>query len=151
MDGSYGDLPNDHRHKFKLFGTYALTRGFQAGTSLQVTSGMPINAFGFHPTDAFANTYGAASFHDNGKLVPRGSRGRTPWLISWDLNLRYQPKWAGPRTTFGVDVFNFLNLQHATEVNQTAEAAAGVPDPSYRRPYQYQSPRSVRFRADLKF
>lgn len=151
-DGARGDLPNDHRHKFKLFGAYAFTRAWQAGTNLQVASGRPMNAFGFHPTDPIANSYGPTSFYDNGKLVPRGSRGRTPWITEWSLNLRYTPAWSGrAHTTFGVDVFNVLNLQRATEVNQTAELAAGVPDPNYNTPYQYQSPRSVRFSIDLKF
>lgn len=152
MDGAFGDLPNDHRHKLKLFGSYAFTRSLQFGTNVQITSGMPISAFGYHPTDAFANSYGAASHYAGRVLAPRGSGGRTPWITSWNLSLRYQPAWFGARTTFGVDVFNVLNLQHPTQVNQRADLdSTGKPDPDYKAPYQYQSPRSVRFRADVKF
>jgi hypothetical protein len=151
MDGARGDLPNDHRHKFKLFGTYAFARDFQTGASLYAASGTPISPFGYHPTDAFANTYGAASHYVGGILQPRGSGGRTPWNVSLALNLRYQPKWAGPRTTFGVDVYNALNLRHVTEVSQTAEKAAGVPDPNYGTPSSRQPVRTYRLSAEVKF
>jgi hypothetical protein len=152
MDGAYGDLPNDHRHKFKLFGSYNVNSQFQVGSNLSLTSGMPVNAFGFHPTDPFALAYGVASFYENRKLVPRGSRGRTDWITQWNLNLRYRPKWAGKHMTFGADIFNVLNLQHATEVTQSAEkTGVGTPEPLYRLPSVYQGPRSVRLSVDLKF
>ena len=74
-DHSFGDLANDKRHKFKLYGTYKFAEDFQAGANVRVESGIPRNSFGYHPTDTFARAYGAASFYTNSQPVPRGSFG----------------------------------------------------------------------------
>ena len=45
---SYGYLPNDRRHTFKLFGSYALNDEWRFGANLIVQSGRPRNCFGVY-------------------------------------------------------------------------------------------------------
>jgi hypothetical protein len=152
-DGSFGDLPNDKRHKIKMFGAYKLSEEFQVGANLQVSSGRPINAFGVHPTDVFAQAYGHESFYQDGKLVPRGSKGNTDWVTQLDLSLKYKPKfaWAKDRVTLGVDVFNVLDLRSVTEVDELAEEDDGTPRTEYLSPTSFQTPRYVRFSAEFSW
>ena len=44
--GSFGYLPNDHRHQLKVRGAYALSEHWEFGGTLSVQSGRPINAMG---------------------------------------------------------------------------------------------------------
>lgn len=46
MDGAFGDTPNDRRHSFKAYGTYALMDNLLVGANARLTSGRPLNAFG---------------------------------------------------------------------------------------------------------
>lgn len=49
-DGAYGNLANDRRHMFKVFGAYALTEDLTLSANLSIYSGRPRNAFGVsHP------------------------------------------------------------------------------------------------------
>lgn len=49
-DGAYGNLANDRRHMFKIFGAYALTENLRLSANLSMYSGRPRNAFGVsHP------------------------------------------------------------------------------------------------------
>ena len=151
MDYSSGDLANDKRHKFKLFGSYNVTSEWQMGANLRHESGTPLNAFGFHPTDAFARAYGADSFYANSQPAPRGSRGRTSWITQLDLNVRYRPSWGKKKVTFGASVFNVLNQHRPTELNQVAEIGLNQPNPTYFLPTSFQQTRSVRLSAAYEF
>jgi hypothetical protein len=151
LDGAYGSLPNDRRHMVKIFGAYRINSEFQVGTNILVQSGRAINAFGVHPTDSFAADYGAESFYYQGVLAPRGSQGRTGWRHSIDLSLKYRPKWAKDRLTLGVDVFNVMNQQEATEVDEIAELNDGSLRPQYLSPVSFQTPRYVRFSAEYSY
>ncbi|MGH8077933.1 MAG: TonB-dependent receptor plug domain-containing protein, partial [Lysobacter sp.] len=75
-DGSYGRLPNDRPHTLKVWGAWQFAPEWLVSGNLLVQSGRPINCFGNHPTDEFAQAYGTESFYCDGVLVPRGSRGR---------------------------------------------------------------------------
>jgi len=58
--GSYGYLPNDRRHAFKLFGNYEITDEWSVGANLLIQSGRPVNCFGFlggTNTAHYANGY----------------------------------------------------------------------------------------------
>jgi len=149
LDGGYGNLPNDRRHSLKLFGAYKLSDEFTIGANAAIKSGRPINAFGLHPTDLFAQAYGAESFFKDGKLVPRGSVGTTNWTQRLDLSLKYKPSFAKDRLTLGVDVFNILNASIATEVNELAEYDDGETRPDYLAPTVLQTPRYVRLSAEF--
>jgi hypothetical protein len=151
LDGAYGSLPNDKRHKIKIFGAYQITSEFQVGANVLVQSGRAINSFGVHPTDAFAQAYGAESFFYQGTLAPRGSFGRTGWTHTLDLSLKYRPKFAKDRLTLGIDVFNVMNEQEATEVSEIAELSDGSLRPEFLSPVAFQAPRYVRFSAEYSY
>jgi hypothetical protein len=44
--GADGYLPNDHRHQFKIRGSYGFLDGWRVGVTLDAQSGRPISAFG---------------------------------------------------------------------------------------------------------
>lgn len=153
LDGAYGPLPNDHTHVVKLYGAWEFVPDWQLGFNVLMQTGRPINAFGVHPTDPFAAAYGAESFYQNGVLVPRGTRGRTPFLTNVDLSLQYTQdlSWRNARAVYRVDVFNLFNAHNVTEVVETAEQESGTPDPNYLLPTNWQDPQAVRFSARIEF
>ncbi len=150
LDGGYGFLPNDKRHRIKAFGAYKLNSEWQAGANFLAESGKPRSAFGYHPTDLFAQAYGAESFYLNGQLVPRGSLGRTPWTTKLDLSLKYRPKFAKDRLTLGVDVFNVYNSIRPIKYDEVGEVNA-APRAQYGAVTNFQTPRYVRFSAEYKY
>ena len=164
--GSLGYLPNDRRHSFKLFGNYELTDEWSIGANLLVQSGRPKNCFGFlggSNTAHYQNGYfscgtGVANLPGDGAgnngfdIVPRGSRGRTEWSRTVDLNVAYKPNWADGHLQFKADVFNVLNEHAVTTVVEQGENAAGDPQPDvYLTPSGFQQPRSVRFMVQYDF
>ncbi len=63
-EGSYGDLPNDRRHQFKINGAFAIAENLTFSFNATAVSGRPKNCFGVHPdAHGAANSYGAASFY----------------------------------------------------------------------------------------
>jgi hypothetical protein len=144
LDGAYGFLPNDRRHKVKVFGAWAFAEDWTASGNFLFQSGRPINCFGVHPTDEFAAAYGSESFYCGGQLVPRGSRGRTPSSYTVDLGLEYRPAWAEDRLAVKLDIFNVFDSQKRLEVNEVGEEDNGDPNPAYLLPTLYQDPRAVR-------
>ena len=156
-DNAYGFLPNDRRHKFKLFGSYRPTEEWNFGANLQAYSGRPYSARGIHPTDAFARAYGAFSFFQGGQPVNRGEAGKTPFVTTVDLNVKYKPEFLQSKATFGIDVFNVLDSDKTTEVYERADisrnSGTGVytAAPAFGSATNYQTPRSVRFTAEVSF
>jgi hypothetical protein len=158
-----GPLPGDHTHDLKVFGArdwvLSPSHRLSSGVGLRARSGDPIN---YWASDA---QYGSQI----NLLLPRGAGGRLPWQYSLDLNLGY--RFALPRgqaIILTVDVFNLLNLQQKTQVDEsyTLVAAQGknggtlndvftqgsrMPltaadrNPNFLNPTKYQAPRSFRF------
>lgn len=151
MDHSTGYLANDKRHKFKLFGSYNLSKELQVGANFRLESGAPLNSFGFHPTDSFAAAYGADSFYTNGVANGRGAAGRTPWIAQLDLNMRYRPKWGRDKIAFGLSIFNVANSHKNTESNQIAEIGLKQANPAYRLPTSFQPAQSGRLTMSLDY
>ena len=131
MDHGYGDLPNDHRHAFKLNGFYDITDDLTFGFVTSVVSGRPQNYFSIHPvnvdscaegspwSDCISQYYGEVSFYDeNGKPTPRGSVGNLPWSKQLDLSLAYRvPLFEGDLLLKGT-IYNALNDDAALDVNE---------------------------------
>ncbi|WP_105104125.1 TonB-dependent receptor [Microbulbifer pacificus] len=131
MDHSYGDLPNDHRHAFKLNGFYDLTDNLTLGLVGSLVSGRPKNYFSVHPvgedscaegspwSDCISQYYGEVSFYDeNGEPAPRGSKGNLPWSKQLDLSLAYtMPLFEGDLLLKGT-VYNILNDDSAIDINE---------------------------------
>jgi len=170
--GAYGYLPNDRRHTLKLFGSYEISDEWAVGANLLVASGRPINCIGAYG-NRWEHGYGASYFscdegqpgprylpdgspnpewESNGRtIVPRGTRGTTPWLRTLDLNVVYRPSFA-EGLQFKVDVFNVFNEQTAITVDEFGESGTGVPQPeTYGRTTGYNAPRSVRFMVQYDF
>ncbi len=153
MDGRWGNLANDRRHKIKLFGAVKLNSEWQMGFNALVQSGTPKLAIGYYPgNDANLQAYGAAYFYNNGKLVPRGSLGNTPVTKQLDVSFKYTPAWGRQKISFGADIFNVFNFKTVTEYYQYAEnGGSGTPNPFFGTPTVYQTPIYVRLSAAYKF
>jgi len=164
-DGAKGYLPNDRTHVFKLFGNYQINEDFRLGFNFTRASGRPLSCIGFVPTTVpdyeGASVYSSASSYycitDTSKeavLVQRGSVGRTPWISKLDLSLAYVPQWQKRALTLQVDVFNLMNSQKATELNETRDFSRATPfqqNLNYLSPTSFQEPRYVRLTARYEF
>ena len=148
---SWGDLPNDRRHNFKLYGMYAFDLGLQVGANFWLRSGKPVNAFGMHPTDPWAQWYGVKAFYNGGEPCPRGCAGTTPSTWNLDLTARYDLKLWGLDWFARVDAFNVFNNDTLVEVDEDAEDETFTSNPSYGMATYFQSPRSIRFGFGVSF
>jgi len=174
MDGAYGDLPNDRRHMFKIYGTYAITEDLSMGVNFNLESGRPMNAFGLghpdlystDPDSAYQLDYGKGYWiaKDTGEVdengipvydwtqLSRGSMGRLPWTARLDLNLMYQTQLAGLETKFKIDVFNVLNSDTLSRVDEDLEDQfASTNSRTFGRPLSFQTPRYVQVGVSVTF
>jgi hypothetical protein len=156
MDGAYGNLPNDRRHTFKAFGSYAITENLQLGANVLIQSGRPMNGFGHglpvgygdgFDEYAYGQTYYIGQQNEN--FVPRGSFGRTPWVFNLDLSLKYNTQIQDADVTFQVDVFNVLNAQSVIRVDE--EQNDGTVNDEFLMPVSFQTPRYAMFSASVRF
>lgn len=162
-DGTYGLLPNHRAHQFKLFGSYQVLDNLTLGGNLSVMSPRKFGCLGRHPTDPSAAGYGASSrycFDDatvpgyNPVLVPRGSVFESDWITQVDLSVRYNvPAMGFVRNglTLRADVFNIFDNDSVTDMVEAGTLTSGAPNPNYRKPTGYQSPRYVRLGFDIQF
>jgi len=164
MPGAYGNLPNDRRHRFRLYGSYALTENLQFGTNVRIDSPRPLSCFGYNPEDVFANVYDQASHYCGLELSPRGTAQETDWQYRIDLSGRYVVELpTGQTLTLRADVFNVLNSQAVTYRNEIGDAAVTAEDeltdlptavsanPNYGYASSYQTPRYARLGVDITF
>jgi outer membrane receptor protein involved in Fe transport len=117
----YGPLAGDHTHDVKIFGAKDWvinpTNRISTGLSLRGRSGEPIN---FYASDL---NYGQSI----NLLLPRGSGGRLPWTYDVDVNLGYRFSIDKDKSiTVTMDVFNLLNWQALTRVNENYTQANAV-------------------------
>ena len=136
MANANGDLPNDHRHTIKAFGTYAITPEWMVSGTLIVQSGAPNVCLSGYGSTINGDEYGVAYQHYCGG-VPNGistvidpttgapigygglasapgDSGRTPWTHQLNLSLTYVPDWAHKHLTLQAEVHNVFNEQKAT-------------------------------------
>ena len=173
-----GPLPGDRTHQIKIYGAkeFEVNREnhVTGGLALRARSGAPISATGSHilygPDEVFVLergqhpcdlTTGAQTCSD-----------RTPWTYYADLKVGYQ-YFIDKDKSLGVtiDVFNFLNLQGTTQVDERYTGADVTPvlngpiaglrnadgtpfdfttvNKNFKNATQYQDPRIFRF--GLKF
>ncbi len=141
-----GNLPNDRRHQFKLFGAYSINPELTLGANVLLSSGRPINSIGTYNDAIVGTAYGASYL-----LAPRGSIGTTDWVFKTDLSLVYRPKWGKDRLTMSLDIFNILNNRAVTEVVETSQNAAGGADLTYKLPSSWQTPRYTRLSVGFEY
>jgi outer membrane receptor protein involved in Fe transport len=156
-----GDLPGDRRHQLKLFAARDFNlkpnHHLLLGLGARATSGGPTNYFGSHAV------YGT----DEVFILPRGSGPRLPWQFTTDVQLGYTFAMGnGRELTVSVDVYNLLNLQRATAVDNTYTRTDVLPstsgitgtkttdgaaldkkdvNPNFGHVIAYQDPRMFRF------
>jgi outer membrane receptor protein involved in Fe transport len=159
MDGAFGYLPNDRRHKMKLWASYQVSDRLTLGGNLFLQSGRPINSFGIgHPdgTPDYGDTFylttdvgdPAVDGDETFLFTPRGSAGRTDWITRIDLAAIYSFNWADrAEVELRAEVFNLLDAESAREVYEFAEIS---PD-QFRMPTSFQRPRYIRLGAALRF
>lgn len=149
-----GLLPNDRKHQLKVFGYAKLLPEWGVGGNLLAASGRPKNCIGNPPFTNYAG-YTSAYFYCNGVATPRGSQGRLPPDIRFDMSLDFRPA-ALPGLMLKADVFNVFNRQSAETIseryNQTSSATSAVAN-LYGTTLSYTTPRYIRFSAsyDYKF
>jgi outer membrane receptor protein involved in Fe transport len=116
-----GALPHDRPHSFKLDGFYAFDLGkvglVTTGARLRAQSGSPTNTLGRHAS------YGALESF----ILPRGSAGRTAFEANADLHVAWARRMAGLGVELSLDLFNLLNTQEQTAVDN--EYTTDVVDP----------------------
>ena len=116
LHNRYGKLYLDRPHNFRLDTTYVAPFGLTAGLQFYVQSGPPLNQIGY-----FNQFYIAQTF-----LVPLGSAGRLPTQYEANLSLAY-PFHIGPTTvTLQGYVFNLLNKQIVTNVDNNWQISQGA-------------------------
>jgi len=94
MFNASGNLPNDRRHYLKSFGYYQLNDEWRFSSTFTLMSGRPKNCTGIYagpdPDGEFSETVeylGPYYRYCNGKVMPRGSAGTTPWVGRLDRGL----------------------------------------------------------------
>ena len=163
LPGAYGYLPNDRRHRIKLWGSVALDDSFTIGLTTQIESPRSLSCLGYNPTDVFANVYEAASHYCGGELSPRGTAQKTGWFSTFDVSGRYTLQLpTGQNVTLRADVFNLFNAQAVSKRDEEGDLATdddpttGLPvyyyaNPNYGVATGYQTPRYVRLGLDISF
>jgi hypothetical protein len=159
--GGDGYLPNDHRHAFKLRGSYGLGENWRFGTSIGALSGRPISAQGV------GNPFDGHSFHSFyvctanctapvGQRVyefnPRGSEGRTPWIFDVGANVTWQRSFGFADAQVRLTVYNLLNRQDAREAEDRYQRTiGGGQHHEFGLATTYQSPRYAQLTVKLDF
>ncbi|MEO7073318.1 MAG: carboxypeptidase regulatory-like domain-containing protein [Rhodanobacter sp.] len=160
--GGDGYLPNDRRHQFKLRGTYALTPHWQLGADMRVQSGGPITGFGV------GNPYDATNYHSYFICVqncnatasedrvyessPRGKYGRMPWTFNLNAGISYIQPFEGGEFRVKLAVYNLLNEQRTTAVDQDLQTSiSNDTNSTFRQPLGFQSPRFTQLTMSVNF
>jgi outer membrane receptor protein involved in Fe transport len=108
LTNAYGNLELDRPHQFRLDTVWSAPFGLVVGLQAYVRSGTPTSRDGW-----FNNFYNTELFLD-----PRGSDGRLPTEYEANLSLAYNAR-IGPVTiTPQLYIFNLLNKQIVTSIDQ---------------------------------
>jgi hypothetical protein len=154
----YGVLFNDHRHQFKLRGSYKLNDMWLFGATLSAISGGPITAFGVRwPNDNRA-AGGSSEFSGGGSgwlcqsgcdgdwttrqfvYSERGAFGRLPWIKDVGVNVTFIP-FEDIDLKLRLSVYNLFNSQATVNVHSRYESTPGNVRPYFGEGTVWQSPR----------
>ena len=159
---SFGPLPNDRRHQLKLRGAYALGSQIELGGTLSATSGRPISGIGAAAPgweDEYYSFY-VCSQNCSGsdpqssrvyELNRRGAFGRTPWIYDVGASIAWTPDIALGDLRVELAVFNLLNDEEVTQVDEAIEEAIGDRNAEFGLPTGWQAPRSAQLTVSLTF
>jgi len=157
LPNTYGRLPNDKPHQFKVNGSYRTPWKLLVSGNFYAQSGMPFNSLVPHPI------YG----ENEGFGVPRGTAinpttgdNRSPSTFQLDLGAYYPIKVGeNKELRLQMDWFNVTNAQRAIQEDQTVRFSSGIPGASETRflnPFfgtgtVFQFPSAWRFGAKFSF
>jgi hypothetical protein len=155
--GSYGYLPNDHRHQLKVRGTYGFLEDWRVGLTLNAQSGRPISAFGTN------NPFDATNYHSyfictancddpataEYELLGRGSQGRTPWTYDVGANITWQHEFGPADVLVKFAVYNLLNEERVLEVDESYDPTSEFN--TFRTPTAWSPPRYGKLTLQVKF
>jgi hypothetical protein len=159
--GGYGYLANDRRHTFKLRGSYGLGEHWEIGSTLNVSSGRPISAIGVgNPFDGtnfysfFVCTTNCTSDVPSERVYDlrgRGNEGRTAWFYDLGANVSFRYEFSAVDLRVKLAVYNILNQQRETEVDDQLENDIGTRNDFYGLGTAYQTPRYGTLTFNLDF
>jgi outer membrane receptor protein involved in Fe transport len=161
--GADGYLPNDHRHQFKIRGSYGFLDGWRVGVTLDAQSGRPISAFGtrnpfdskdYHSFFICTANCDPDSANPVYELFERGSGGRTPWIYDLSANVTWQHAFGPADVLVKLAVYNLLNQERALEVDEQLNTTVTTSEfyhDTYGRPTTYESPRYGQLTLQVKF
>lgn len=162
LKNTYGRLPNDRPHQFKVDGTYRTPFKLLLSTSFRAQSGIPFNAL--IPHAVYGNNEGFEV--QRGTAVnPFTGDDRTP--TTWNLDFgAYYPLQLGEnrQLRFQLDWFNVTNSQRAIRQDETFRLNSGIPgltaiqqqqfavsNPFYGRGTIFQFPSALRLGIKFQF
>jgi len=121
LGNRYGRLPADRPHSFKLDGYYT----FDLEKAGRVTTGLRLRALSGRPTETMAAhaVYG----RQESAILPRGTAGRTEFQTQADLHVAYARKIGDTDVEVYVELFNLLNNQYETNVDNEYTTQAAHP------------------------
>jgi len=119
---NHGLLSNDRTHQLKFYGSYqfsgtSMLNGLDVGFSAHYASGTPLTAVGYSAGYANWEYY----------LTTRGAAGRGPADYEADFHLDYPIKMGTGRMSIIADVFNILDRQAKTALDQRYNRAQDGP------------------------
>jgi len=138
-----GPLPNDRTVVANAGVTYSWDFGFSLTTLVKFQTGTPLNKF-----------YGLIDYDNTGELAAggRGSQGRTPNTLNFDLSGQYVLKLANKhQVSFRADVFNLWNVHKPTSYDQNFEASVDAPNQNFMNVLNYQTSRRIRLGVKYQF
>lgn len=160
--GNYGRLPNDRTHSLKLRGLYAMTEDLTLSAQFRMISGRPINARAqgnpFTESESYDFNYvcvencNADSNADRTfERLAKGQYGDLDWIPSLDLGVSYSTQVVGKDVNLSAYVFNALNSQKTTDVDEILRYTMATDSEDFLAPTAFQAPRSVRLSASVDF
>jgi len=155
LNGTYGRLPNDRPHQFKLDGGYEWPFKLMTSGSFRAQSGVPFNAliphFLYGDNEGFGVPRGTA-------INPLTGSNRTPTIYNVDFGVYYPIQLGESRQLrLQLDWFNVFNNQRAFKEDETFQINSGapgispVPNPFYGTGTIFQFPSTLRLGVKFQF
>jgi len=118
---NHGLLSNDRTHQLKFYGSYqfpsgSMLSGLDVGAAFHYASGTPLTAVGYSAGYANWEYY----------LTPRGAVGRGPADYEADFHVDYPIKFGTGHMSVIADVFNILDRQAKTALDQRYDRVQDV-------------------------
>jgi hypothetical protein len=155
----YGVLFNDHRHQFKLRGSYKFNQMWSVGGTFSAVSGGPITAFGVRWPNDDRSAGGPGEFSGGGSgwlcvtnctgdystrqlvYTPRGAFGRMPWVTDFGASVTWTYPSEELDLSARLNVYNLFNHQTTINVHSRYESTPGNKMPYFGEGTVWQSPR----------